>query len=82
MRKQHDYTECYERPCDPCDRAAHSLTDEEYVAATADAEQKQEPLTRNILVGLSMSKQTRLQSHRGFYGASTAKPETVYKKPS
>ena len=57
MRKQHDYTECYERPCDPCDRAAHSLTDEEYAAATADAEQKQEPLTRNILVGLSMSKQ-------------------------
>ena len=54
MRKQHDYTECYERPCDPCDRAAHSLTDEEYEAAKAVQKLKQEPLTRNILVGLSM----------------------------
>ena len=57
MRKQHDYTECYERPCDPCDRAAHSLTDEEYEAAKADAWEKQVPLTREALVGLSMSKQ-------------------------
>ena len=54
MRKQHDYTECYDRACDPCNRAAHSLTDEEYEAAKADAEQKQVPLTRVTLVGLSM----------------------------
>ena len=29
----HDYTECEDRACDPCNRAAHSLTDEEYAKA-------------------------------------------------